>query len=76
MAELYKKLGGTEFQAWYQTLVEAGEYDQLGDVVSGMIAEKQAKQGGQPPATESKDFVNESDVEGDAERNRANQSKG
>jgi len=46
MSELYEQLGGTEFQSWYQTLLEAGEYEHLGPVVSGMVAEAQARNGG------------------------------
>ena len=38
VATLYQKLGNTELQSWYKTLVEAGEFDQLGPIVSGMLA--------------------------------------
>ena len=42
MVELYQKLGSTEDQAWYQTLIENEEFnDELGDVVSSMMANSQ-----------------------------------
>ena len=41
VATLYQKLGNTELQSWYKTLVEAGEFDQLGPIVSGMLAAQQ-----------------------------------
>ena len=63
MAQLYKELGKTDFQAWYHTLVEAGEYNALGPVVSGMLAEGQARNGVQPQQLEKAAMANESDAQ-------------
>ena len=40
--ELHQKLGATQMQAAYHTLVEAGEYDNLGPIVSEMLQGDQA----------------------------------
>ena len=38
VATLYQQLGNTELKSWYHTLVEAGEFDQLGPILSEMLA--------------------------------------
>jgi len=38
---LHQKLGATELQSAYHTLVEAHEFDSLGPIVSGMLHEGQ-----------------------------------
>ena len=63
MAQLYKELGKTDFQAWYHTLVEAGEYNALGPIVSAMLAEGQARNGVQPQQLEKAAMANESDAQ-------------
>jgi chromosome segregation ATPase len=34
VASLYQQLGNTELKSWYHTLIQAGEFEQLGPIVS------------------------------------------
>jgi len=43
VASLYQQLGNTELKSWYHSLLEAGEFEQLGPIVSSMLAEQIAK---------------------------------
>ncbi len=43
MMELYQKLGVSAIQAEYHTLVQCGEFDKLGHVLSVMLLEGQLK---------------------------------
>ena len=37
VATLYQQLGTSELKSWYHTLIEAGEFDQLGPIISQMM---------------------------------------
>ena len=43
IAQLHQRLGATPAQAQFHTLVQAGEYEYLGDAVSAMMADGQQK---------------------------------
>ena len=54
VASLYQRLGCSDAKAWYHTLVESKEYDQLGPFVSQMMREGQENAAGSDAGAEKR----------------------
>ena len=44
VANLYQQLGNDELQAWYKTLLESQEFNQIEPVVTQMVRRKQSQE--------------------------------